>query len=53
MLLLKEMKQAQNLTEREQDICNYILEHPEQVAVLSSRELGHACGSRTTYHICS
>lgn len=42
MLLLKEMKQAQNLTEREQDICNYILEHPEQVAVLSSRELGHA-----------
>lgn len=42
MLLLKEMKEVQGLTEREQDICNYILEHPEQIAVLSSRELGHA-----------
>lgn len=42
MLLLKEMRQAKGLTEREQDICNYILEYPEQVAVLSSRELGHA-----------
>lgn len=42
MLLLKEMRQIEGLTEREQDICNYILEHPEQVAVLSSRELGHA-----------
>ncbi|MDE6760990.1 MAG: MurR/RpiR family transcriptional regulator [Lachnospiraceae bacterium] len=42
MLLLKEMRQVTGLTEREQDICNYILEHPEQVAVLSSRELGHA-----------
>ncbi|MGN0154306.1 MAG: MurR/RpiR family transcriptional regulator [Lachnospiraceae bacterium] len=42
MLLLKEMREAKGLTEREQDICNYILEHPEHVAVLSSRELGHA-----------
>ncbi|MCM1498679.1 MAG: MurR/RpiR family transcriptional regulator [Clostridium sp.] len=41
MLLLKEMKQVQGLTEREQDICNYILEHPEEVEQLSSRELGH------------
>lgn len=41
MLLMREMRQVQGLTERERDICNYILEHPEQVAVLSSRELGH------------
>ena len=39
MLLMREMRQVQGLTER--DICNYILAHPEQVAVLSSRELGH------------
>ncbi len=42
MLLLREMRQVTGLTEREQDICDYILKHPEQVAVLSSRELGHA-----------
>lgn len=30
------------MTERERDICNYILEHPEQVESISSRELGHA-----------
>lgn len=42
MLLMKEMRQIQGLTGGERDICNYILAHPEQVAVLSSRELGHA-----------
>lgn len=41
MLLMREMRQVQGLTERERDICSYILAHPEQVAVLSSRELGH------------
>lgn len=30
------------MTERERDICNYILEHPEKVESISSRELGHA-----------
>ena len=29
MLLMREMRQVQGLTERERDICNYILEHPE------------------------
>lgn len=42
MLLMREMRQIQGLTERERDICNWILAHPEQIAVLSSRELGHA-----------
>lgn len=42
MTLLKEMQNTRELTEREQDICNYILEHPEQIAKLSSRELGEA-----------
>lgn len=36
------MKEQENMTERERDICNYILEHPEQVESISSRELGHA-----------
>lgn len=36
------MKKQENMTERERDICNYILEHPEQVESISSRELGHA-----------
>ena len=30
------------MTDRERDICNYILEHPEKVESISSRELGHA-----------
>lgn len=36
------MKKCENLTEREIDICRYILEHPEQIEEMSSRELGHA-----------
>lgn len=42
MSILKEMKNSGILTEREQDIRNYILEHPEKIAVMSSRELGEA-----------
>lgn len=42
MGLIRQMKEQENMTERERDICNYILEHPEQVESISSRELGHA-----------
>lgn len=42
MTLLKEMKTNKYLTEREQDIKKYILEHPEKISVMSSRELGEA-----------
>ncbi|MEE0347371.1 MAG: MurR/RpiR family transcriptional regulator [Lachnospiraceae bacterium] len=41
MGLIRQMKEQENMTERERDICNYILEHPEQVESISSRELGH------------
>ena len=36
------MKNQKTMTEHERDICNYILEHPEKVESISSRELGHA-----------
>jgi len=42
MGLIQQMKKQENMTERERDICNYILEHPELVETISSRELGHA-----------
>lgn len=42
MSLIQKMKHCNNLTERELDICRYILEHPEQIEEMSSRELGHA-----------
>lgn len=42
MSLIKEMKNTMELTEREQDIRDYILEHPEKVSAMSSRELGEA-----------
>lgn len=42
MGLIQRMKKQQTMTERERDICNYILEHPERVESISSRELGHA-----------
>lgn len=32
----------EGLTEAEQVICDYILQHPEQVGIMSSRELGEA-----------
>lgn len=44
MTLLKEMKTNKYLTEREQDIKKYILEHPEKISVMSSRELGEEIG---------
>lgn len=42
MALLDSLKHPQGLTERENDICRYLLEHPEQVEHLSARELGAA-----------
>ena len=42
MSLIQDMKKHKNLTEREQDIRRYILEHPEKIEEMSSRELGHA-----------
>lgn len=42
MALLNEMKNNEELTEREQDIRSFILEHPEQISNMSSRELGEA-----------
>ena len=42
MGIIQQMKNQKTMTERERDICNYILEHPEKVESISSRELGHA-----------
>ena len=42
MSLLQDMKKNKNLTEREQDIRRFIMEHPEKIEEMSSRELGHA-----------
>lgn len=42
MSLIQDMKKHKNLTEREQDIRKYILEHPEKIEEMSSRELGYA-----------
>lgn len=42
MALLKEIRCCAGLTEREQDIRRYILEHPEKISAMSSRELGEA-----------
>lgn len=41
MGLIKQMKALKNLTERERDICAYILENPEKIWSMTSRELGH------------
>lgn len=40
MGLLHEMQNITDYKEREHDICQYILQHPEEVASLSSRKLG-------------
>ncbi len=40
MGLLREMQNITDYTEREQDIAQYILKHPEQMGSLSSRKLG-------------
>ena len=42
MSLLQDMKKHKHLTEREQDIRRFIMEHPEKIEEMSSRELGHA-----------
>lgn len=42
MILINEMKQIKGLTEREQDICKYILQYPEKISIMSSRDLGYA-----------
>lgn len=42
MSIIQTMKKCENLTEREMEIYSYILEHPEQIEEMSSRELGHA-----------
>lgn len=42
MGLLKEIKNRTDFTEREQDIRNYILQYPEKVISMSSREVGDA-----------
>lgn len=43
MTLMEKMEAAgPDLTEREKDICRYLLEHPEKVEVFSARDLGAA-----------
>lgn len=42
MSLFQEMKTVLHLTDREQDIRNYLLNNPEQIFKMSSRELGEA-----------
>lgn len=42
MGLIKAIKNSDGLTERERDVRDYILLHPEKVATMSSRELGEA-----------
>lgn len=41
MSLIQQLKQAQELTEREKDIVKFVLEHPEMIENMSSRELGY------------
>ena len=41
MSLIQQLKQAQDFTEREKDIARFVLEHPETIENMSSRELGH------------
>lgn len=42
MIILKELKNFVNGTSSELDIKNYILEHPEDIEIMSARELGKA-----------
>ena len=42
MALIQELKAAQTLTERETDIRNYFLEHPELIMNMSCHDLGQA-----------
>lgn len=41
MALLDMLRKKEGLTEREKDIAEYILTHPENIAEMSSRELGY------------
>ena len=41
MSLIQQLKQAQDFTGREKDIARFVLEHPETIENMSSRELGH------------
>ena len=40
MSIIQIIKEQMNMTERERDICRYILENPEKIEEMSSRELG-------------
>lgn len=42
MSLIKDLKDANTLTEREVDIRNYLLAHPEHIVAMSCQELGSA-----------
>ena len=42
MSIFRDLKEADGLTDREADIRNYLLDHPENVLHLSSRQLGEA-----------
>lgn len=42
MSLMNELREAQALTDREIDIRNYFLDHPENVLNMSSRQIGEA-----------
>ena len=42
MSLIQDMKKHKNLTERDQDIRQYILDQPEKIDEMSSRERGYA-----------
>ena len=42
MSLIKDLREAEGLTERESDLRDYFLNHPEHIAQMSCRELGEA-----------
>lgn len=42
MSIFRDLKEADGLTDRETDIRNYLLDHPENVLHMSSRQLGEA-----------
>ena len=48
MTLLVKLQNSDLYTEREQKICEYILEHCEQVSRMSSRELGRQTFTSST-----
>ena len=39
--MIQQLNEAQDFTEREKDIARFVLEHPETIENMSSRELGH------------